>query len=60
MKQFVEAAAARIGALLQDVCANVDFEIVSLPGGSLIAVLLCLYAFALGSISRASAMSTTH
>jgi hypothetical protein len=52
MKQFVEAVAMRIGALLQDVCANVDFEIASLPGGSLIAVLLCLYVIALGSIRR--------
>jgi hypothetical protein len=44
MKQFVEVTAGRMGAVIQDVCANVDFELVSLPGGSLIAVLLWLYA----------------
>ena len=46
MKQFIEASAMRIGALVQYACANVDFEVVSLPGGSAIAVLLCLYAVA--------------
>ena len=51
MKQFIEVTAMRIGALVQYACANVDFEVVSLPGGSLIAVLLCLHAVALGSIS---------
>jgi len=43
MKQFIEVT-VRIGAVIQDVCANVDFEVVSLPGGSLIAVLLALYS----------------
>jgi hypothetical protein len=52
MKQFIELTAAQIGAVIQNVCANVDFEIVSLPGGSLIAVLLWLYAIAMGFAAR--------
>jgi hypothetical protein len=54
MKQFIEFGAVWIGAALQDVCANVDFEVLSLPGGSLIAVLLWLYATAMGPIRRAA------
>jgi hypothetical protein len=50
MKRIIELGSARIGAVIQYVCANVDFEVVSLPGGSLIAVLLWLYAIAMGSI----------
>jgi hypothetical protein len=57
MKQFIEVTAMRIGALVQYACANVDFEVVSLPGGSAIALLLCLYAVALGSIRR---LATQH
>ena len=44
MKQLIEFGAARIGAVIQDLSTNVDLEIISLPGGSLIAVLLWLYA----------------
>jgi hypothetical protein len=54
MKQFIEVTAARVGAAIQSVCANLDFEVMSLPGGSLIAVLLWLYAIAMGSIRRAA------
>jgi len=54
MKQFIEVTAMRIGAVIQNVCANVEFEVMSLPGGSLIAVLLCLYAIAMSSIRRAA------
>jgi hypothetical protein len=42
--QLVESGAARIGAAIQRVGAKVDFEVLSLPGGSLIAVLLWLCA----------------
>jgi hypothetical protein len=59
MKQFIEVSAVRIGTFIQDVCANVDFEVMSLPGGSLIAVLLCLYAIALSSIRRAATQNCT-
>ncbi len=63
MKQFIEVGAARIGSAIQDLYANVDFEIVSLPGGSLIAVLLSLYAITMGYFRRAATTticSTTH
>ena len=53
MKQLIESGAVRIGAAIQNVCANVDFDVLSLPGGSLIAVLLWFYASAAGSIRRA-------
>jgi hypothetical protein len=43
MKPFIELG-ARVAAVIQNVCANVDFDVVSLPGGSLIAILLWLYA----------------
>jgi hypothetical protein len=54
MKQLIELGAVRIGAAIQNVCANVDFDILSWPGGSLIAVLLWFYASAAGSIRRAT------
>jgi hypothetical protein len=43
MKLFI-VLGARVGAVIRNVCADVDFEVVSLPGGSLIALLLGLYA----------------
>ena len=54
MKQLIELGAVRIGASIQNVCANVDFDVLSLPGGSLIAVLLWLYASAANSMRRAT------
>jgi hypothetical protein len=54
MKQFIELGAVRFGAAIQNVCSNVDFEVLSLPGGSLITVLLWFYATAIGSIRRAA------
>lgn len=51
MKPFIELG-ARVGAAIRNVCANVDFEVVSLPGGSLIAVLLGLYALRGRSVLR--------
>jgi hypothetical protein len=53
MKQLIELGAVRIGAANQNVCANVDFDVLSLPGGSLIAVVLWLYAGAASSVKRA-------
>jgi len=52
MKQSIEVTAVRVGAAIQYVCANVDFEVVSLPGGSLIAVLLWLYTIAIVSSEK--------
>jgi hypothetical protein len=54
MEQLIEITAARIGAVIQDVCAKVDFEVVSLPGGSLIALFLCLYGIAMSSVQGAA------
>ncbi len=42
--QLIELGAVRIGAAIQRVGAKVDFEVLSLPGGSLIAVLFWLCA----------------
>jgi len=42
--QLIKIGAARIGAAIQSVGAKVDFEVLSLPGGSLIAVLFWLCA----------------
>jgi hypothetical protein len=58
MKQLIELGAARIGAAIQSVCANVDFDVLSLPGGSLIAVLLWLYASAAGSSAGGKPMAS--
>jgi hypothetical protein len=54
MKRFIELGAVWMGAAIQNVVAKFDFEVLSLPGGSLIAVLLWLYANAIGSIRRAA------
>jgi hypothetical protein len=52
MKQLIHLSAAWIGAAIQNVGANLDFEVLSWPGGSLIAVLLWLYASAMGFLRR--------
>jgi hypothetical protein len=44
MKRIIELGAVRMSAVIQTVCATVDFEVLSLPGGSLIALLLWFYA----------------
>jgi hypothetical protein len=59
MKQFIEVTAVWVGAAIQNVCANVDFEVMSLPGGSLITVLLWLYAIAMSSIRCAATQIRT-
>jgi hypothetical protein len=43
MKKFFELGAVWIGAAIQNAGAKVDLEVLSLPGGSLIAILLWLY-----------------
>jgi hypothetical protein len=52
MKQLIESGAARIAAEIQRVGANFDFEVLSLPGGSVIAALLWLYASTIGTPKR--------
>ena len=54
MKQLIESGAVQICAAIQRGCVNLDFEILSLPGGSLIAVLLWLYTSFVGCARRAS------
>jgi len=44
MKEQFESYAARIAARIQNVGADVDPEILQLPGGSVIATLLWLYS----------------
>lgn len=44
MKQLVESGAARIGAAIQRIAARIDFEVLSLPGGSMIAVSTLIFA----------------
>jgi hypothetical protein len=43
MKRLLESIAVQICTAIQRVCLTFDVEILSLPGGSLIAVLLWLY-----------------
>jgi hypothetical protein len=57
-KQLIEISAARIGAAIQRLGARVDFEVLALPGGSLIAILFWLCA-SIDPIRRAAANGTT-
>ena len=52
MKQLIESGALRIAAAIQRVGANFDFEVLSLPGGGVIAALLSLYASTKGTPKR--------
>ena len=44
MKEQLQSCAARIAAGIQNVSSDMDPEILQLPGGSVIATLLWLYA----------------
>jgi len=44
MKEQLESCAARIAARIQNVGSDMDPELLQLPGGSVIATLLWLYA----------------
>jgi len=44
MNAFIESSAGRIAARIQNIGVSFDPEVLSLPGGSIIAVLLWLYA----------------
>jgi len=54
MKQLIASGAARIAAGIQSVGANFDFEVLSLPGGGALAVLLWLYATTMATVKRAA------
>ena len=50
----MESAAARIAVAIQAAGANVDLEVLSLPGGSVFAVVLWLCATAVTGVGRTS------
>ena len=50
---FLESSAGRIAARIQSIGGSFDPEVLSLPGGSIIALLLCLYAGTMFSWNRA-------
>jgi hypothetical protein len=52
VKQLIESGAARIAVGMHSVGAKFDFELLSLPGGSLIAVLFWLYASTMATVTR--------
>ena len=54
MTRFMESSAGRIAARIQAIGAGFDPEILSLPGGSFIAVVLWLYAGAAATVHRAA------
>ena len=56
VKKLIEGCVTRLVDTVQYVSAHVDVEVLSWPGGSLIAVLLWLYAIGLGSIARAATL----
>ena len=53
MMNFIESSAGRIAARMQTVGGSFNPEVLSLPGGTIIAVLQCLYASAMFSMNRA-------
>ena len=52
MKEHWESYAARIAVRLQSVSADMDPDILQLPGGSVIATLLWLYAKGAGALRK--------
>jgi hypothetical protein len=56
MKRLIESGVVRMRAAIHSLYANVDLEVLSLPGGSLIAVILWLCGIGLGSIARAATL----
>ena len=51
---FIESSAGRIAARIQSIGVGFDPEVLSLPGGSAIAVFLWLYASAVMSLKRSA------
>jgi hypothetical protein len=52
MMNFIESSAGRIAARIQSIGVNFDPDVLSLPGGSVLAVFLWLYANALVTLRR--------
>jgi hypothetical protein len=55
MINFIESSAGRIAARIQSIGGSFDPEVLSLPGGSIIAVCLWLYASTVVSAKRSAA-----
>ena len=55
MINFIESGAGRIAARIQSIGAGFDPEVLSLPGGSIIAVCLWLYASTAVALKRDAA-----
>jgi hypothetical protein len=55
MINFIESSAGRIAARIQSIGGSFDPEVLSLPGGSIIAVCLWLYASTVVSMKRSAA-----
>jgi hypothetical protein len=53
MMHLIQSNAGRIAARLQSIGGSFDLEVLSLPGGSIIAVLLWLYASTLLALNHA-------
>ena len=49
---FIESSAGRIAARIQTIGAGFDPEVLALPGGSLIAAFIWIYASALTTLKR--------
>jgi hypothetical protein len=52
MMNFIESNAGRIAARMQSIGGSFDPEVLSLPGGTIIAILLFLYASTMLSLHR--------
>jgi len=52
MRRFLESGAAQIGVRIQSIGVNFDPEVLSLPGGTVIAVILWLYASTMLALER--------
>ena len=52
MNQFIESSASRIAAGIQTVGASFDPEVLSLPGGTIIALCLWLYSRTMPALKR--------
>jgi hypothetical protein len=52
MMNFIESSAGRIAARMQSIGGSFDPEVLSLPGGTIIAILLFLYASTMLSLHR--------
>jgi hypothetical protein len=55
MNHFIESSAGRIAAGIQTIGASFDPEVLSLPGGSFIAVCLWLYTRTMLTVNRGAA-----